>query len=256
MPSEKIVEQNEKMSKQAIKSHHGQYDRFSILHQNICLLCHANEVDAICDDCLQDLCVLRYDGSRHCPYCGGVGDGISRCGRCLKKMHTFEKLWSSLLYEPPLIGILHEFKHQNRPVFARLLAKLMTQLPPPWLNNTPFDAVLAMPLSWQRRLHRGFNQCDELVGHLAKYYDWQVLPINSVFRRHTVPQSTLKFTDRRKNIIGIFNIENLYEINRLLLIDDVVTTNATISELSRVLKNKGVQEVFCWTLCTAAKYKP
>ena len=87
-----------------------------------CLLCHASASGGICRDCLDDLCRSAVAGSQSCPRCGGIGDGISPCGSCQRKPPPFEKLWSSLHYEPPVSGLLHEFKHLRQIALKRLLA--------------------------------------------------------------------------------------------------------------------------------------
>ena len=115
-----------------------------------CLLCHASASGGICRDCLDDLCRSAVAGSQSCPRCGGIGDGISPCGSCQRKPPPFEKLWSSLHYEPPVSGLLHEFKHLRQIALKRLLAELMATLPPPWLHDAGIDGILAVPLSRER----------------------------------------------------------------------------------------------------------
>ena len=122
-----------------------------------CLLCHASASGGICRDCLDDLCRSAVAGSQSCPRCGGIGDGISPCGSCQRKPPPFEKLWSSLHYEPPVSGLLHEFKHLRQIALKRLLAELMATLPPPWLHDAGIDGILAVPLS--REPHRRKAHC-------------------------------------------------------------------------------------------------
>lgn len=136
------------------------------------------------------------------------------------------------------------------------LVEIMRQHPPSWLEEVEIDAVLAMPLSKNRRIYRGFNQADELAERLAGIYGWQVLPQNTVFRRHHVPQSTLKRDERQRNVRHAFEMEkSLVKNRKLLLIDDVVTTGATLAELSRILKRAGAQHIFCWSLARAQMKK-
>lgn len=131
------------------------------------------------------------------------------------------------------------------------LAELMAALPPPWLKEIKIDSVLAMPLSHERRLSRGFNQCDELTALLARRFGWDVLPHTTVFRQASVPQSTLPLSKRRQNVRGLFRVANNVNKRNLLLIDDVVTSGTTLSELARELQKTGNKRIFCWTLARA-----
>ena len=220
-----------------------------------CALCHARASGGICGGCMADLLKTAVPPERVCPQCGGAGDGRTPCGACQKKPPPFDLLWSSCRYEPPLSGIIHEFKHLRRLGLRRPLSCLMAALPPPWLQTERFDGLLAVPLSRERLLYRGFNQCAELARLIAPYYGPDVLPDNTVFRRPSVPQSTLPYDRRRKNARGLFEVRGGVKKRNLLLIDDVATTNATLAELARSLKRAGAARVCCWTLAQAKMQK-
>lgn len=193
---------------------------------------------------------------RVCPQCGGAGDGVTVCGACQKKPPPFDLLWSSCAYAPPVSGILHEFKHLRRLELRRPLACLMAALPPPWLRHEAVDGILAVPLSRERQMERGFNQCTELARLIAPFFRLPVLPENTVFRRPSPPQSTLAYRERLKNAKGLFEVHGDVKKRNLLLIDDVATTNATLAELARMLRRAGAERVFCWTLAQAKMQRP
>ncbi|OSI11029.1 ComF family protein [Neisseria canis] len=222
---------------------------FRLPQSEACLLCHDSGADkGLCDACLKDLHVSASDAANVCPRCGGTGAGAAVCGQCQKEPPPFERLWASVEYAPPVSGILHRFKHRRDRSLAAPLVSLMASLPPPWLDDVRIDTVLAMPLSRERRLFRGFNQCDELAEALAKLYGWQVLPHNSVFRQASAPQSTLPFEARKKNVRGAFRVDACVKERNVLLIDDVLTSGETLRECSRMLRRSGSGSVFCWTL--------
>lgn len=219
-----------------------------------CLLCHdliSNQ--AICSACLNDLLHSALDAAYVCPICAGTGNGVTPCRACQTNAPSFDRLWASVYYEPPISGILHEFKHNRQLSFAKVLAELMIAVPPPWLLDIPIDGVLAMPLSHERRLMRGFNQCEARI--LAQYYGWQLLPQNTVLRRPAPPQSTLAGYERQKNVAGIFSVARDVKKCNLLLIDDVCTTGATLNEIARMLKLVGVSSLSCWTLARTQMQK-
>ena len=171
------------------------------------------------------------------------------CGGCQKKPPAFERMWASLYYEPPVSSMIRALKHLADLGMSRPLAELMRRHAPDWLETEHFDFVLPVPLSKERRLHRGFNQSEELADILSEHYGWTLLPRRTVFRRHREPQSTLKSADRVRNIKNAFEIKGHISKNcNILLIDDVFTTGSTLDELARTLKKSGAGKIFCWSL--------
>ena len=104
-------------------------------------------------------------------------------------------------------------------------------------------------------MERGFNQCGELARLLSARYGLLLLPEDTVFRRPAPPQSTLPYARRKKNVAGLFRVAGDVKKRNLLLIDDVATTNATLAELSRMLKQAGAGNLYCWTLAQAKMQK-
>ncbi len=158
-------------------------------------------------------------------------------------------MWASVYYEAPVSGMVHQFKHLGDMSMRRPLADLMRRHAPDWLDTAGIDCVLPMPLSKARRLYRGFNQSEELAESLARDYGWQVLPRQFIERAHKPPQSTLKSDERRRNVRNIFKLNKALPENcKILLIDDVMTTGATLNELAQTLKASGASAVYCWCL--------
>lgn len=218
-----------------------------------CVLCHdlcADSVsDGLCAGCLGDLGEVFTNGADSCPLCFRPNIGGAVCGQCQKKPPHFERMWASAYYEPPVSGMIHHFKHLGDLSMRAPLAGLMCRHAPGWLDEAGIDFVLPMPLSKARRLYRGFNQSEELAGILARRYGWQTLPRQWIQRAHTPPQSTLKSSERARNVKNIFKLNKPLPKNcKILLIDDVVTTGATLNELARTLNTSGAGAVYCWTL--------
>ncbi|VEJ51225.1 putative GntX-like protein [Neisseria weaveri] len=215
-----------------------------------CVLCHdSDHSDGLCRFCAEDLSDLYTDSGNSCPRCAGHSTGGAVCGQCQNRPPPFERLWASVYYEPPLSNMIQAFKHKADLSMLPPLAALMKSHPPDWLSDGLIDCILAMPLSKERRLFRGFNQCDELARLLGRHYRLPVLPHNTVTRLHRPPQSTLKSSERQRNIVKAFQVANkVVERRKILLIDDVVTTGATLTELAQTLKKSGAEQIFCWTL--------
>ncbi|HHS2157032.1 TPA: ComF family protein [Neisseria meningitidis] len=216
-----------------------------------CVLCHGSSgvSDGICAGCRDDLAAYRTDAANSCPLCFRHIQGGAVCGGCQKKPPAFDRMWASLHYESPVSNMIRTLKHLADLGMVRPLANLMVQNPPDRLADECFDFVLPVPLSRERLLQRGFNQSESIVGLLAQRYGWQILPRHTVFRHHRPPQSTLKGSERRRNIKNAFEIRTPIPENcNILLIDDVFTTGATLDELAKTLKKSGANRICCWTL--------
>ncbi|WP_338809244.1 phosphoribosyltransferase family protein [Neisseria leonii] len=221
-----------------------------------CLLCHDSRAGcAVCTACLADLRHLARPAAQFCPQCGGRGNGSTPCGSCQKKPPPLAHLHASFFYEPPLAGILHQYKHLGKIDLAAALCGMMLACPPAHLAASPPDAVLAMPLSRTRRIERGFNQCDLLAEAVSRRFSLPLLPHGAVFRRPTPPQSTLPYAERRKNVHGIFRAEPNVKNRKILIIDDVFTSGSTIFELARTLRQAGAAEISGWVLAQAGMQK-
>lgn len=170
------------------------------------------------------------------------------CGHCQRRPPACARVFASYDYTPPLVQMLHRLKYGGDSALLPPLAALMCEYPPPWLPETPIDAVLAMPLSAARLAERGFNQSAWLAEAVAARYGWSCVPPQAVARTHRPPQSTLSRTARRRNVRGVFRIIGDVKNRNLLLIDDVVTTGATVNELAQSLKRSGAAAVYAWTL--------
>lgn len=227
----------------------------SVFRHQICLLCHeplttVSPFSCLCANCARDLSNLYHSATNKCPICAKASIGNVVCGACQKET-VVDRLWASLAYQVPIPALLHEFKHLKQIAYGQLFAQLMMANPPIWLPESEIDGVLAMPLSVQRRVFRGFNQCDELARYLADFYHLPLLPADTVQRLHRVPQSTLKKEQQRKqNIRSAFRVLNQQNVKnrKILIIEDVMTTGATIFELARTLRKSEASQIYVWLL--------
>ena len=122
------------------------------------------------------------------------------------------------------------------------------------LDVAAVDAVIPMPATVVHRLFRGYNQCDALAKNLARRIGRKYLP-NAV-RRCGFPkrQSGLDADERRDNVKGTFRVTGSCAVRgrTLLVVDDVLTTGATLSECALTLKAAGAERVWCVTLAKSA----
>lgn len=145
-----------------------------------------------------------------------------------------------LEYRFPVDAAIKAWKFRRRleytPAFVSLLIEALAALP-----ERP-DALLPVPLHWHRQALRGFNQAEELAVPLMRSLGIPVL--RNVRRvRHTPPQSGLGAGERRKNLSAAFRTRGQIRARHVLLVDDVVTTGATSSQLANVALQAGAERV-------------
>ena len=215
-----------------------------------CLICHDIQAQTICIACQTELRPLFPNAQQLCPRCGEFSLNQALCGNCQHHPPPYAAFWACAEYAAPIPTLLHAWKHHGNRQFTPVFTWLLNANPPPWLASQTFDAVLAMPISRERRLQRGFNQCDSLAQAITQRYKIPLLAPNLVHRAPKAPQSTLSAAERAQNIRGAFRIHVNVKNCKVVIIDDVSTTHSSIAELSRALLLSGAAEVYtCVIAC-------
>lgn len=215
-----------------------------------CAVCHSWPTRPLCE-----ACVARFaQPVTRCQRCALPLKGSpGLCGLCLVDPPPLDACVAAVPYDYPWSSLVIEFKFHGRPQWAHGLAMLIRHAPwaEPALENA--DLVLPIPLARDRLLQRGFNQALELAKALAPEKvraDW-LLRI-----RDTPAQSLLARVDRMRNLELAFAIapERVDAIRgrRIVLVDDVMTTGATLHELARVLRQAGAARIQAWVLARTA----
>ncbi|MCY3741020.1 MAG: ComF family protein [Candidatus Poribacteria bacterium] len=200
----------------------------------------------ICANCWQD---VQYIEPPWCDICG-TPDVNGLCDECAISPPRYGKLRSIAFYHKSLQQAIHLFKFEKKKVFAQPLIQLINAHIPSDCDIAEYDFVLPIPIHKKRLRERGFNQAALLANGIAKVGDMPVLVNTLVRKRHTVAQSSLDRDARQQNIIGAFEVRNPDVIRgkRLLIIDDVFTTGATIREAVSELWTADPAEVDVLTL--------
>jgi ComF family protein len=217
------------------------YNRALFAHSlTACVLCGAPG-SPLCAGCAADLPAL----GTACERCAQPLPVPGTCGHCLRSPPPFDRTRALFRYGSPLSELVLRLKFQGAlhlaPLLGRLLAaQLATVVPRP-------DVIIPVPLHPARLTTRGYNQALELGRPLARALD---VPLASGLCRRvrdTAPQSTLDPDRRRRNVRGAFMVEGEVPPH-VVILDDVITTGATLSELARVLRRAGAQRVEAWAL--------
>ncbi|MCF8197372.1 MAG: ComF family protein [Sulfuritalea sp.] len=212
-----------------------------------CLLCAApGNDDILCPHCSTNLPTL---GSERCPVCALPTPGSTLCGACLKQPPHFDATQAVYRYEFPIDRLIQSLKYTHRLTSAEFFGRALAQMP---LSGRP-DLILPVPLSAERLVQRGFNQALEIARPLTRALG-MTLSVGHVHRnRDTPPQSQLAWKDRKKNIRHAFECKVDLSGKTVLVIDDVMTTGATLDELAQTLKAHGAARVENRVLARALK---
>lgn len=172
------------------------------------------------------------------------------CGECLRKRRPFRQARALALYEGPIMEAIHRMKYQGRAGLVDLLSALLIEHLPDMGFSGDWDLLAPVPLHPVKLRERGFNQSALLAIGLGKALGIPVDPFSLRKIRPTPPQVGLTMKERMKNVMGAFQVKDKNSFNKkiVLLIDDVLTTGATVSECSRVLKRAGAKCVDVLTL--------
>ena len=192
-----------------------------------------------------------------CPTCGrqkGTLAEGSRCGACEGQSFSFDRLWFVAPYEGILRESLHRLKYEGKKPLAGSLSKLLIAFAKKYLFSFHFDAVLPVPLAPPKERERSFNQSALFAKALATALSAPYISGNLIRVRATLPQVSLPKSRRLENVDNAFRVKNpsLYTGKNLLLIDDVVTTGATVSSASKALRARGAKTISVLTLARGA----
>jgi ComF family protein len=167
-----------------------------------------------------------------------------RCGACLARPPAYDRLLAAWSYEPPLDAVVQGLKYGRLDYLGAQLAATMAAALGAQLAGA--DLVVPVPLHWRRRLARGYNQAEQIAHPLAALLG---LPCRTLLRRRraTPPQTSLPRAARLANLRAAFAVRAAASPaaagRRILLIDDVSTTGATLDAAARALKRAGTAAV-------------
>ena len=208
-----------------------------------CLLCggasHAGLCCAACDAELPRL------PREHCPICALPTLAGSVCGECLKQHPPFDHTVAAFSYSFPIDKLIQSLKFHERLVLVNYLADSLAKR-----VNTKPDCLLAMPLHPARLRERGFNQSLLLARRISRQLGISLLEDACVRVRNTAPQSSLPWKERDKNMRQAFTcqLDDRFRGKHVAIVDDVMTTGASMGELAQALKHAGAGEISAWVV--------
>ena len=164
------------------------------------------------------------------------------CARCAAEPPPYDYARSAAVYGGVMREAVHRFKFGGRRALARPLAELMVEQCGASLPDG-IAAVVPVPLAGDRERERGFNQAALLAERIARRLDVPVRARWLARRRATRPQSDLPAAERLANVRGAFRATRAVAGRHVLLVDDVLTTGATLAECARSLRAAGAGRI-------------
>jgi ComF family protein len=228
-----------------------------LIYPNACLLCAAPEVDAsefrhgLCFECHR---AVTDDPAEVCPRCAAtvgphtpVSDG---CAACRDAGFRFDRTLRLGAYDGRLRDAILRMKHSAGEGLAEVMGRVAAERFGSQLAG--LDVVVPVPLHWRRRWARGYNQAAAVARELADVLN---LPFADRLRRVKWAEQTAQpsASARRENIRGAFSVARnaSFVAARVLVVDDVMTTGATVGEAARELLNAGAESVAVLVLARA-----
>jgi len=235
---------------------------FDWLYPPRCRACRGRilgrDAEYFCEHCREHIQLVGHPLCNVCgrPFPDASGDD-HECGVCLERPPQFiaARAWACYPREDdhPLREVVQKFKYARKVSLGRPLGRLMARGCQAFLGEIDPDVIVPVPLYPKRLRWRGFNQSVLLAREVSRAYGIPMDPFLLQRRRETAAQTQLAEEERRRNVRGAFMLDPDRPIRgkRVLIVDDVYTSGATVNECSRTLKQGGAKEIYVLTLARA-----
>jgi ComF family protein len=218
---------------------------FDAIFKPHCMLCSDYSAEAIglCNPCVES---LPWHRQMQCPQCALASDGYI-CGNCLNAAPDFDATHALFTYNYPIDSVLQQYKYNDMLHLAEVFASLFHAQYSARID-AEIDMVIPMPMHAQRLRERAFNQALEFARNLTRKLQLP-LDYNACQRVKCMPpQAGLPLKERVKNVSGVFECSKSLQGMRVAIVDDVMTTGASLNELAKTLKKAGAARVECWVI--------
>ncbi len=225
---------------------------FNWLVPTHCLACDQLEINAnepaletgFCRDCYDNLPFLE----NTCSQCGLNFVGPSDvCGSCLTSPPSYDACFCPMEYTAPISDLICRLKYGDQPQLAARLAELMVDQITCQGIELP-DAIISVPMHNSKLRKRGYNQSTELAKQISRLIDRPFINNALMKSKATSRQATQTLKQRQNNVKNSFLAHKNLGFKHIAIVDDVVTTGATVEEISKILKKNGVDYIQVWGL--------
>ena len=227
----------------------------SFLYPPVCAVCTTKRASAregyVCRDCWSD---LRFVVPPFCERCGLPFEGeitnSFQCSNCHEMDLHFRFARSAVVANKLILEIIHDYKYRRALWFEPFLTDLLLRVSEPILRQDKWDLIVPVPLHPLKEREREFNQAERLAVQLSRATK---IPVNKNLVRRVEPtrtQTMLTRPQRAANVQRAFTIRPGKKLNgeKIILLDDVLTTGATTSACAKVLRQAGAGDICVWTV--------
>lgn len=193
---------------------------------------------------------IKWIADPKCKICGlpfEIDTGMI-CIECMNKQPFFDQAIAVLEYDDNSKDIILKFKHYDVTYISKQLAIWMNRVAENEIKNS--DMIIPVPIHFRKRLFRKYNQSELLAMELSKISGINYEPEILIKKRHTTAQEDLSKKERKKNIVGTFDVKKNNKLSgkKIILIDDVFTTGSTVNECSKILRKNGAKHIIVLTI--------
>lgn len=203
----------------------------------------------ICPECRK---ALPYVTGPACMKCGKPVELEEQeyCSDCARIPKHYIRGFPLFLYMDPIKEGVTAMKYHNRREYAQFYTEELVQRYGDIWNRLELDAVIPIPVHSRKRRQRGYNQAELLARPIADWLDVPMIKNYLIRVVDTLPQKELNDAERINNLKRAFQIrENGVKLNKVLLVDDIYTSGATMEACTTVLLQAGVREVYYTSIC-------
>lgn len=208
----------------------------------------------LCPECEKTSVKL---GTDICGKCGRVlANEAEFCDTCIRSERAFVRARSCYVYEGAPKKFVYRLKFGGRRYLAAFIAEAMVDR---YLDcGFECDCVVAVPLSAKRKRKRGYNQTELIAEELSSRLKLPLIDGALVKTKENKPQTKLTRREREENVRGVYEVTSpeTFKGRRVLVVDDVMTTGATLGEVSRVLYKAKARSVEALTYCSTRFVSP
>ena len=194
----------------------------------------------------------------YCLKCGKPvpGESDEYCYDCLHTTHDFDRGRSMWIYNDAAAASIFAYKYGRRQEYAKFYAEEAVRYLGEYIKAADPDILVPVPVSAERMAERGFNQAELIAEHIGELTGIRTFGNILCRVRKTMPQKELGKNERRMNLKKAFRVWEDADLAglRIMLVDDLYTTGATVDACSKALKDAGAAEVWVLTLCAGGAF--
>ena len=225
-----------------------------------CIACN-NIIDetrnySLCDDCFER---FKWIGSRTCNKCGKIlseNNPTNICYDCKNNRHEFHRGYSCVQYGSLEKSIVFKLKYNKKTYISRVIAEIMNDRM--LIEDLDYDIVIPVPINKKRKRKRGYNQAELIAGYFSDFQGTKCDNKCLVRLKNTEPLKSMSPTERKESLLNAFNItehgRKMIYGKRVLVIDDIYTTGATMDSVCLTLKREGAEKVYFLVFASGGDY--